>query len=249
MMSDVGMQRKQAASRPKALLPHSLAFFSCRLAYKPFFRCSSVSTSYCNRRTLASLQRDVTFITATAAGLVARSSLSSLPSQHDGLGAASAAAGARVPGRRRASLPSRGPMCFRRVPRLRLSLLLLQPWGIPFLSQLLFVPCRTVHALFPRDLLLHVQRRNVLRPRRNMVHELPLGPDVGQRRVELLLDLLFVHVMHLLLRAVGLLLLRQYLSRRVLPNGVLGLLGLLIHCGLPKRMHSLLRGRAVPLWI
>ena len=82
-----------------------------------------------------------------------------------------------------------------------------------------------------------------------MVHELPVGPDVGQRRVELLLDLLFVHVMHLLLRAVGLLLLRQYLSRRVLPNGVLGLLGLLIHCGLPKRMHSLLRGRAVPLWI
>ena len=82
-----------------------------------------------------------------------------------------------------------------------------------------------------------------------MVHELPLGPDVGQRRVELLLDLLFVHVMHLLLRAVGLLLLRQYLSRRVLPNGLLSLLGLLFYCGRPEPVHSLLRGRAVPLWI
>lgn len=82
-----------------------------------------------------------------------------------------------------------------------------------------------------------------------MVHELPVGPDVEQRRVELLLDLLFVHVMHLLLLPVSLLLLRQYLSRRVLPNGLLGLLGLLIHCGRPEPVHSLVRGRAVPLWI
>ena len=81
------------------------------------------------------------------------------------------------------------------------------------------------------------------------VHDLPLGPDVKQRRVELLLNLLFVRVVHLLRRPVELLLLRQQLPKRVLPNGVLGVLGLLFYCSLPKRMHSLVRGRAVPLWI
>ena len=114
---------------------------------------------------------------------------------------------------------------------------------------MLFLPRRPILIVELLDLVQHVQRRNILRPRRNKLHDLPVGPDVGQRRVELLLDLLFVHVMHLLLRAVGLLLLRQYLSRRVLPNGLLGLLGLLIHCGRPEPVHSLVRGRAVPLWI
>jgi hypothetical protein len=60
-----------------------------------------------------------------------------------------------------------------------------------------------------RDKLLHVQRGLLLGFRCLEVHDLPVGPDVEQRRVELLLDLLFVHVVHLLLRPVGLLLLRQ----------------------------------------
>ena len=128
-------------------------------------------------------------------------------------------------------------------------LLLLQCRILPLWDHVLFLPRWPILIVELLDILQHVQRRNLLRPRCNKLHELPVGPDVEQRRVELLLDLLFVHVMHLLLRAVGLLLLRQFLSRRVLPNGVLGLLGLLIHCGRPEPVHSLVRGRAVPLWI
>ena len=54
-------------------------------------------------------------------------------------------------------------MRVRRVLRLRLSVLLLQPWVVPFVENLLFLPCRTIYALLPRDRLLLVQRRNILR--------------------------------------------------------------------------------------
>jgi hypothetical protein len=141
-----------------------------------------------------------------------------------------------------------GPLFVRLILLWRI-LLLLQCRILPLWDHVLFLPRWPILIVELLDIVLHVQRRNVLRPRRNMVHELPVGPDVEQRRVKLLLNLLFIHVMHLLLRTVGLLLLRQYLSRRVLPNGLLGLLGLLIHCGRPEPVHSLVRGRAVPLWI
>ena len=74
---------------------------------------------------------------------------------------------------------------------------------------MLFMPCRPILIVELLDILQHVQRRNLLRPRCNKLHELPVGPDVEQWRVGLLLNLLFVHVVHLLRRPDELLLLRQ----------------------------------------